>query len=490
MTRIQTSTVSSPTIKSLPFVLPMLVAVYVLALAGFLLAQASPLGEAWFVQLAAVFAPWLYLPLPALAVFALLGRQRHALVVLVLPLVFFVAQFGPRFAPQPAPAERSTLRVMTWNTLFHNADVHAALDVIRAQNPDVLALQELGTDMAPGLAEALATSYPYQALWPRSNPDGFGIFTRYPIVRAEEPALGVNECRCQRVDLVVDGVVVTLFNVHPHIPSLRAARLGPLPVPADFSTEHQNPSFQALLRQLEQTVTPVVIAGDLNTTDQQPNYRLLRSRLTDSFGEAGFGFGFTFPYRGRIGPAPAFPVVRLDYILHDGAWRTDAAWTGAGAGSDHGFVVADLTLDEHRDVAHISPKALGHLQAQAPAEAFPCCGALADRVARQRVDGHAQRIASLAQRCDHLRLGRRAVDHRHGVALGLCVVRDEHVARVGVHDGVARKWSDRDIGGNDGGQTGDRQGSSLSWLLARQVSLSCWWLLLFRLGAASGSGRR
>jgi vancomycin resistance protein VanJ len=324
----------------------LLAAVYVLAILGFYAAQSSPFGETWLVQLISVFAPWVYLPLPALLLLAVLVRGPRLLVLLLVPLACFAMQYGPRFLPGSIPPQQPTLRVMTWNVLFTNDDVQGVLHTIEQQDPDVLALQELGTAIAPALAEHLASEYPYQALAPRSNPDGFGIFSRYPILRADAPALASSECRCQRVDILVDGQTITLFNVHPHIPALQAVRVGPLPVPTDFSTKQQDPSFQALLRQLDGAHGPTLVVGDLNTTDQQPNYHLLRARFADSFGKAGFGFGFTFPRRGQVGPLPAFPVVRLDYIFHDDSWQTDAVWTGAGRGSDHGYVLA--ALSRHR----------------------------------------------------------------------------------------------------------------------------------------------
>ena len=48
-----------------------------------------------------------------------LPRQRW---LLVLPLVFFAAEYGPMFIPARPAAQGAPLRVMTWNVLFSNED--------------------------------------------------------------------------------------------------------------------------------------------------------------------------------------------------------------------------------------------------------------------------------------------------------------------------------------------------------------------------------
>jgi hypothetical protein len=38
------------------------------------------------------------------------------------------------------------------------------------------------------------------------------------------------------------------------------------------------------------------------------------------------------------------PLVRIDYVLHDGTWAARGAWTQALPGSDHRAVIADVAL--------------------------------------------------------------------------------------------------------------------------------------------------
>ena len=78
-------------------------------------------------------------------------------------------------------------------------------------------------------------------------------------------------------------------------------------------------------------------------SDRQPLYGRLRQHLHDAHREAGWGFGYSYP-AGTRGWLPLWPLVRIDYVFHDGAWAAPAAWTKVVAGSDHRAVVADLVL--------------------------------------------------------------------------------------------------------------------------------------------------
>ncbi len=50
--------------------------------------------------------------------------------------------------------------------------------------------------------------------------------------------------------------------------------------------------------------------------------------------------GMTFP----IAPPVAIPLVRIDHIFYSNHWHARSAWTKAGIGSDHQYLVADLQL--------------------------------------------------------------------------------------------------------------------------------------------------
>jgi vancomycin resistance protein VanJ len=69
---------------------------------------------------------------------------------------------------------------------------------------------------------------------------------------------------------------------------------------------------------------------DCNLTDTSQTYPQLTRGLSDSFAEAGWGFGQTFQ-----GEDWKFPLQRLDYIWHTDRLTAVDAYVGEDGGSDH-----------------------------------------------------------------------------------------------------------------------------------------------------------
>lgn len=256
----------------------------------------------------------------------LLRFWRYAL--LLIPALAACALWNaPALLASPSlPATLPPRQITVWTHNLHalttNLDDMAAL--IRDSGADVIAVQELMPVMAAHLAEALADAYPHQALHPRDDAGGRGIFSRFAIV---EDAVWVPAIRDQqRALLDVDGVMVALYNVHlPFTPGLRAY-------------QDRAADLDGVLSRAAQESAPVILAGDFNLTERAASYPILAAGYADVYHETAGGFGFTFnPLAGVDGPARWLgPVVRVDYV-----------WAGAGlvplaarverqsAGSDH-----------------------------------------------------------------------------------------------------------------------------------------------------------
>jgi vancomycin resistance protein VanJ len=230
---------------------------------------------------------------------------------------------------------------MTANLLISNGDVAAIAATVIEQDPDVVALQELGHDHAEYFADHLRARYPYQVLEPYGAPWGLGVLSRVPLERHGPTDAVPNACGCQRVRIEHAGRAVTILNVHPAPPTVRYARLGRLPVPTSLDNDETETMLRRALQELDGVADPVIVLGDFNVGDRQPFYRWLRHDFEDAHRQAGWGFGFTFPNVSFEG-APPVPLVRIDYIFHDRSWTARTAWNGTIPGSDHRYVVADL----------------------------------------------------------------------------------------------------------------------------------------------------
>ncbi len=345
-------------------------------------------GRVWaagrdVVSLATEFVPFWFAPLPAWLLTALLARSRAALLSATAPWLVFVVVYGGLFvprlphlrqvAPAAAPGQPAVdLRVMTFNLLYVNGAPEELAAAVRRAAPDVLLVQELSPTLATSLDAALRDEYPYRDLRPHPGPEGGGVWSRRPL-RVEETWGGVggvdgvgsaggastatgptrNSLRWQHLSLEHGGRRVHLVNLHLTPPEVYFGTVRRLPVPVYVgqSTAQRRrevdafvPAVRALARE------PLVVAGDLNLTDQTPEYRLLRSTgLRDAYREAGWGFGLTFPahpklhLRGLGLPIPS--LIRIDYVLHSRHFTTrSAAVLQEVTGSDHRPVVATLRL--------------------------------------------------------------------------------------------------------------------------------------------------
>jgi endonuclease/exonuclease/phosphatase (EEP) superfamily protein YafD len=111
-----------------------------------------------------------------------------------------------------------------------------------------------------------------------------------------------------------------------------------------FDTRHQTQTFDRLIEEIEQVDGPLILLGDFNTTERQRNYRRLLAYLEDAYTEAGWGLGYTWPNPDALHGMAPFPVIQIDHILVNDAWRPRRASTGRMAESDHLYVVAELAF--------------------------------------------------------------------------------------------------------------------------------------------------
>ncbi len=190
----------------------------------------------------------------------------------------------------------------------------------------------------------MGESYPYQALLESAEEDaGLGVISRFPLQDHSWFLVGNTPRDAQWVTLNVRMHGIELLNVH--------LAKNWITVYLDKSRDYfesQNSVREEQAREISafaHTHSPLVVAGDLNTSDTTRTYEILRAELDDSFRDKGWGLGATFssvwfPY-GRIPVPPR--ILRLDYILHSHELYTVESYVGkADTQSDHLPVMVDL----------------------------------------------------------------------------------------------------------------------------------------------------
>lgn len=316
----------------------------------------SPLREElWQLQLSEVFAVWFYLPLAPLLVGTLLLRSRKGLLALMAPMLIFAGQYGAQLLPNwqlllhnfdNAPR----LRVMTWNMLYANQLKQEFYPEIQKLQPDIIALQEVPYNIEREMVALLGHEYPYHKVQSVGSASGIALWSKLPIVETEQATARLLGCICAKIVVDLHGRPITVMTTHIRSPEIYYRfRRRLIPQITYFSIQDQNLIFRALLKKVAENHHPLILMGDFNTTEQQPNFALLRQQgLTDAHEAAGWGMGFTYPnpnlrysWRRRIPP-----FIRIDHVLFSSEWRALSAWTGSISDSDHLYVVADLVLAE------------------------------------------------------------------------------------------------------------------------------------------------
>jgi vancomycin resistance protein VanJ len=317
------------------------------------------------VSLLNELTPWFFLPVPLWLVTAAIARTRVAFLSTLLPLALFLALYGDLFVPRPAhlaawlgkpPEPETRLRVMTFNILASTRPTADLARIVVDANPDVLLTQETMPALATSLDTSIGAVYPYASLRTNGLWEAQGIWSRLPILSEERWDGSQRGANWQHAVVDVHGRRVHLVSLHLTTPRVTFRRtesfLVPVSVGEVSAARRQEVAWLGpRLRALAASGEPVIVAGDLNLTDQTPEFqRLLDAGYTDAYRQAGWGFGMTYPGlpRLRLGRGIAiigFPLVGIDHILlSSGAQaRTATVWPESGS-SDHRPVVVDVVL--------------------------------------------------------------------------------------------------------------------------------------------------
>jgi endonuclease/exonuclease/phosphatase (EEP) superfamily protein YafD len=295
---------------------------YVSLLAVWFVLHLSLGDRVWWIALVSIFAPYLFSPLALLVPLGLAKPSYRYWVAVLLAIFMFLLEYGQLFDFEATETAKTadSITVMSFNIWGYSESVETAQAIVSLGMPDVVALQELSPSMARTLAEKLGEVYPYRLLEPKEGADGRGILSRYPLTDVSTPVSSPLGSFAQVVEIEASERVLTLYNVHL-IPTMVFHYLEV----NDSIAEGVRSSFDAREQQVIQLVSelarrrrPVIVAGDLNTTDQSDAYSVLARHLKDAYREVGRGFGHTFPaYIGSFRGIPIIPrTVRVDMIFY------------------------------------------------------------------------------------------------------------------------------------------------------------------------------
>ena len=260
--------------------------------------------------------------------------------------------------------DKKALKVMSYNVRSFIDDnrerqMDSIVKIIKAVNPDILCLQEMGfSDIADSLLEPLKPM-PHSLSRVNLSP---AIYSRYPIIKASRMDTLKNFVWA---DIVIkkdknNEDTIRVFNNHLHSTAIRrddsnyienheyleGDSLGKVHSMVKRLTENNRVRAEqadTLAALVAASPYPVIVCGDFNDTPVSYTYRTVAHKLNDPYRKVGRGYSHT--YRGF------FDMLRIDYIFYSDefealsyevvdSWGLEQSVVGRGENADTVLVKA------------------------------------------------------------------------------------------------------------------------------------------------------
>jgi endonuclease/exonuclease/phosphatase (EEP) superfamily protein YafD len=246
-------------------------------------------------------------------------RLRAALFGLSALLVGVVAVAGPWLPADAGAVSGRGVSVLGGNVDYQDTPTPAMIEL----DADVVVVPEL----APDTVDDFGEEYPHAVVGgPPDSP--LGVFSRYPVRVLEADGTDLPGLR-----VLVDGPDGEFVLYALHIPRPWIGR-------SDQDYEVSVSEHYALARSVAEHVraetSPVVVVGDLNSTDRGRDYRVLT-------GEGGLVDVMREGWGGPTSVGKWLPLLgRIDHVLVSGGWCGDDARREELPGSSHRAVHATV----------------------------------------------------------------------------------------------------------------------------------------------------
>jgi len=269
---------------------------------------------------AVALTPWFLLVALLGVLIAIPSRARGIAVVGTAVVALQVWWLVPLFTSE-ADGRGADLVVATSNLKFGEGDAGAVVEMVRDEDVDLLALEELTPQAVRALrAAGLDDLLPYYAVDAQPGVQGTGVWSTSPLTA--EPVEGLTSSAWKATTRGV-----TFVAAHPVAPGVRD--------PSVWQAEQDR--LERVLRRIE---GPAVLLGDLNATRDHAAVRAYEALgFVDAPDSAGAGILFTFP-QGRT----PFPVAAIDHVMARGPVPVSVS-TVVIPGADHRALIVGLSLD-------------------------------------------------------------------------------------------------------------------------------------------------
>jgi len=184
-------------------------------------------------------------------------------------------------------------------------------EFINEESADIVCIQEFAAE------EIDFSEFPYTYEKIVVDKMGQAIFSKYPIINKQSLDFQKTGNNVIFADIVVKEDTLRVFNMHlqshkidQDLRNLDKEKGEKLTKQMGSSFQTQQDQLEKLLKALEESPYPNIIAGDMNNTAFSYAYRKISNNLNDAFKEKGKGLGYTFLM-------DDFLPLRIDYFLVD-----------------------------------------------------------------------------------------------------------------------------------------------------------------------------
>ena len=211
------------------------------------------------------------------------------------------------------------------NVYRSNSDTTRFVELVVAEQPDLLVMQEATPDWLAGLG-AIRASYPYKIEEPREDSFGIALFSKFPLDRtavvASEP-LGFPDIVARAL---IGGKQLHIISTHP-MPPIGSSNYG-----------SRNLQLDAVAKLAARTPTPLLVVGDLNTTMWAEHYRKFEQTSGLTNARKGLGVRPTWP-------TFFFPaMIPIDHCMVSNDIYVHELTVGPNIGSDHRPIICRISL--------------------------------------------------------------------------------------------------------------------------------------------------
>jgi endonuclease/exonuclease/phosphatase (EEP) superfamily protein YafD len=320
------------------------------------------LEHSWLLFVHRVVSPILLVTALGASCASLVSRRKNLSARLLLfqflivsacaaPIVRSLKWSSVATSRPPTSSPATTLRLFNANILGYKDLSQQVISEIKAQEPDVITLQEVNPELADKLSSQLRNRYPCQRLAPQQGSWGMGTLAKFPCIQLplDNPGIWVGAPQLVMLDLPTGGelLVANLHAIHPHVALERES------IPTGIfgltaTVKNREASIRSLLTQLSATsATATIIAGDLNAS--------MRNLVYEDIRRAGYhdtwlalhplSTGGTWPYPGLGGIPLLAGLFRIDFIFHSHALRPKRIeLLPESLGSDHRGLISEFEV--------------------------------------------------------------------------------------------------------------------------------------------------